>query len=330
MRPNPSSFLRRAGTPAFLVSNPVNVGYLTGVHAEGLLALVTSGKFVLFAHSLEFEAAKQHAYKGVTVRTPPSLEKALARVKKCGFEADDVTVNRLARWKKRFPKTSFVKADGVTEHFRRTKDEGELAAVLRANAITEEILVRIPGALRAGITERALAWRIECWARELGAERMSFETIVAFGSHSSRPHHRPSDRVLKKGDIVQIDMGVVVDRYLSDRSEVFFTRERTAEEAKIYEALTEAKNAAIAAIAPGVSAREPDRIAQAVLKKYGLAKHAYDHSLGHGVGLEIHEGISLSERSEQTLLEHEVVTVEPAVYIPGKFGMRLEDMVIVE
>lgn len=330
MRPSSSAFLRQAKTPSFLVSDPLNVAYLTGVHAEGLLVLVTSKHYVLFAHSLEFEAAQEHAFKEVNVRPLSSLEKSMARILRCGFEADQVTVARLARWKKSFPKIKFVKTEDVAGFFRRTKEESELAAILRANAVTEKILERIPRALKTGITERELSWKLEEWARSLGAEKMSFETIVGFGSHTSRPHHRPTDRKLKKGDVVQIDMGVVVDSYLSDRSAVFFTGKPTKEQSKMYAAVLEAKDAAIAAIAPGVNVAELDRIAHEILAKHGFKKHAYDHSLGHGVGLEIHEGVLLSERSNETLLEHEVVTVEPAVYIPGKYGMRLEDMVVVE
>lgn len=329
MRPSATSFLRRAKTPSFLVTDPVNVGYLTGVFAEGLIALVTARQYILFAHALEFEAAEEHALTGVAVRPLSALGRSLSRVKRCGFEAEHVTVERLARWKRSFAGVSFVRTGGVTAHFRRTKDHDELAAILRANALTEHILERIPRALTRGVSERALSWTIERWAREMGAEKMSFDTIVAFGSHTSRPHHRPTDRALKTGDIVQIDMGVVVDRYLSDRSAVYCTGKPSADHRNVLSALEEAKNAAIGAIAPGAKAGEPDRRARAVLAAHGLGEHAYDHALGHGVGLEIHEGALLAERSTQRLLEHEVVTVEPAVYVPGKFGMRLEEMVVV-
>lgn len=330
MRPSSAALLRHARVPSLLVSDPVNVGYLTGVFGDGLLALATAKRCVLFAHSLEFETAREHALPRVDVRPASALKAALGRVRRCGFEADHVTVARLARWKEAFRATSFVRTRDAVALFRRTKDDAERAAIARADSITERILKRMPRALVPGISERALAWKIEQWARAMGAEGMSFETIVAFGTHTSRPHHQPTDRALRKGDLVQIDMGVIVDRYLSDRSAVYFTGVPTPEQATVLAALEEAKSAAIAAVVPGIAASEPDRIARAVLAARGIApKHVYDHSLGHGVGLEIHEGVSLSERSTDRLLEHEVVTVEPAVYVPGRFGMRLEDMCVV-
>ncbi|TSC79049.1 MAG: Xaa-Pro dipeptidase [Candidatus Peregrinibacteria bacterium Gr01-1014_25] len=199
----------------------------------------------------------------------------------------------------------------------------------RARGLTKELLRRVPSALRVGMTERSLSWRIEQWARELGAERMAFDTIVGFGSHTSMPHHRPTSRTLRKGHLVQIDLGIVYRGYCSDLSEVFFTARPSAMEEKVVGALKEAKKTATRAAVAGAVAADIDQAARRILRSYGL-EEAFCHALGHGVGLEVHEGVTISPKSKDRLLPGEVITIEPGVYFPGKFGMRVEDMVFVE
>lgn len=329
MRPTARQLLKEHSLSALLVSNPVNVRYLTQTSSENGVLLVIPAGFILFVDGLELEAIQKQAGTKVKVKSLVSISSSLAKIKSCAFEEENVTVARLKRWKKLFPQTSFSASKDIVEQFRRTKDVDELQSILKADKITEEILERIPSILKAGITEAGVAWIIESWAREQGAEKMGFETIVAFGAHTSRPHHRPTTKKLKKGDLVQIDMGLVIKGYTSDRSAVYFTAKPTAQQKKVLVALEEAKEAGINAIAAGVACSEPDSVARAVLKKHGLEKY-FIHSLGHGVGLDIHEGVSLSKRSNDHFMEHEVVTVEPGVYFPGKWGMRLEDMVIVQ
>ncbi|MDP6561596.1 MAG: M24 family metallopeptidase, partial [Candidatus Peribacteraceae bacterium] len=142
-------------------------------------------------------------------------------------------------------------------------------------------------------------------------------------------HHHPTSRKLKKGHIVQIDVGAKVNGYCADQSKIFFTAKKTPLQKKVYSALDRAKSESIKAIKPGVTNHKLDQIARSILKKEGLEQY-FTHSLGHGVGLDIHEGASLSQKAKKTkLLKNEIITIEPGVYIPGKFGMRLEDEVIV-
>jgi Xaa-Pro aminopeptidase len=329
MRPPARQLLAENAIQAMLVTKTANVRYLSRIAADGAVLLVQPKGFTLFADPLEIEAVRKAAPKGISVKPLSGIVTVMKNIRSCAFEEEDITVARLKRWKKLFPKTAFTATKDIVEHHRRTKDAAELKAILTANGITEDILARIPSVLKAGITEAGVAWIIECWAREAGAQKMGFDTIVAFGTNTSRPHHRPTAKKLKKGDLVQIDMGVVIDGYTSDRSAVYFTRKPTAKQKEVHKALQEAVHAGIAAIAPGVPCSEPDAAARKVLRTYKLEKY-FIHSLGHGVGLEIHEGVSLSQRSKQRLLEHEVVTVEPGVYIEGKWGMRLEEMVVVQ
>lgn len=328
MRPTSSKgILERSGTAAFLVTAPQNVRYLSGVNADGGCLLITPHRIQLFVSALSRFQADQFVYAGIVVRDSADLARILVKEKECGFEADHVSVALRASWKKKFPDTKFVPATGVIEFFRRQKDEKELRSMRRAQRITREILRRVPSALRASITEEKLARQLRIWALELGADGMAFDPIVAFGTHTGVPHHVPGSRTLKKGHIVQIDVGASVNGYGSDMSRVFFTVEPTPLQKKIHDILLTAQSRAIDAARPGVTTHALDRLVREILRKHGL-EEAFCHSLGHGVGLEIHEGVTLSmKRPEVKLFKDEVIAIEPGVYFPGKFGMRVEDMV---
>jgi len=218
---------------------------------------------------------------------------------------------------------------GVVEEFRRTKNAEELRKFRRAQRITREMLKRVPTLLRRPISERAVAWKLREWAEELGADDLSFEPIVAFGTHTSRPHHRPTHRILQKGHIVQVDVGAIYQGYCADQSAVYFTERMTPLERRVHAAVSDAFETAMECTIPGASTKDLDRTARDVLRKHGFEEY-FLHSLGHGVGLEVHEGPNLSSKApEKKLLKNEIVTIEPGIYLPGKFGMRLETEVIV-
>lgn len=330
MRPKPRQLLAKADTPALLVTDLTDIRYLTGVAVSSGLLLVQPSAYIFLVDSRYGELAAAKAYRDVTVKDISALSELLQKIPICGYMEEHLTVARLRRWKRQFKSTKFVHVSDAVGEFRRSKDEIELRLINRAHRITRELLRRIPAALRVGIREDELVWKIEQWAHELGAEDMAFDSIVAFGSNTSRPHHQPGNRKLKKGDIVQIDIGAKYRGYCSDRSQVYLTGPVSKQITKAIKAVTEAKEVAKNAVKKGASTQTLDRIARDVLKKYGMEK-AFTHSLGHGVGLDIHEGVILSERAaDQKLLKNEVITIEPGVYFPGKFGIRLEDMVIVE
>jgi len=321
--------LADAKTDAFLVSNLTNILYLSGVSVSAGFVLIKAKKSILFVDGRYAEKAKGTVRKGISVLDIEKIAQELKTVKNCGFEASDVTVDRLSRWKRNFLNTKFVQKKGVVEEYRRTKDKDEIRHFEKAQRITNDLMTRIPSSLKQGVTEMQIAWMLEALARELGAEGLSFDAIVGFGSNSSRPHHSPTNRKFKKGDMVQIDVGAKVNGYCADQSRVFFTGPKTKLQEKVFIALGRAKKESEAAIKPGVTNHELDKISRSVLKEYDLEKY-FIHSLGHGVGLDIHEGITLSQKAKKTpLLKNEIITIEPGVYIPGKFGMRLEDEVIV-
>lgn len=326
---HPSDILQLANIEAFLVSHSANIRYLTGVENDGGLLLISARGMTMFVYALDNESTKKNVRSGVRVKDISSMEHALKNVHRCGFESDDVSVSVLAKWKRKFKNTKFVRSMGLIEEWRRQKSSKELHMIRSALRMTEVLLSGVPARLKKCPTEKELAWLLESQAHTLGAEGLAFEPIVAFGSHTSRPHHRPTDRKLKKGDLVQIDIGARVHGYCADRSEIYFTGKPSLLEKHVYASVWNAKNIAIAAVKPGVTTHVLDQIARTVLRKDGFEKY-FCHGLGHGVGLDIHEGVSISSKGPDIpLLKNEVITIEPGVYIPGKFGMRLEDMVFV-
>jgi Xaa-Pro aminopeptidase len=330
MRPaSPNVLLKASETPFFLVTSPANLRYLTGIPLHSGALLVTSKKFLLFVDDLSRYTADTQARPGITVRSLSEREKYFADIKFCGIEADRVTLAEKTFWKRRFPSVHFVPKSGIVESFRRDKDAEELRYTRMALKITEELLRRVPAMLRRKITEEKLARQLQIWALELGADGMAFDPIVAFGTNTGCPHHVPTGRLLKKGHVVQIDVGVKYRGYSADLSEVFFTAKPTEPQKNMLALVHEAATAAMKKVKVGASTRDLDTTARAVFKREGV-EDAFVHSLGHGVGLEIHEGVSLSsKRPDVKLLKNEVITIEPGLYFPGKWGMRIERMMIV-
>lgn len=319
-----SALLKAAGLPALFIADLVNIRYLTGLPmTAGLLVVLPTG-YVLCVDARYTEAAA--GVVGMRVCAPTDLPVLLKRVRRIGFESTCVTVDRLTRWQKQLPWVRFRPARAAVEDVRRVKSPVELRSLRIARRMTRAILARMPRELIAGITERQLANRIALLAHELGGDGLSFEPIVAFGTHTARPHHRPTDRRLGDRDIVQIDIGVRYRGYCADLSEVFFVGEPTAVQRRQLTLLRRTLRQAMAAARPGVDVRALDRLVRSRLAEAGL-EQAFTHALGHGVGLDVHEGVVLSSRSPKTLLRSgEVLAIEPGIYFAGKYGMRVEDM----
>lgn len=328
MRLTPSQLLKFTEVSALLVTDLTNIRYLTGLSVSAGCLLITPKAFRLYVDSRYAEMAKSSAKHPVKVCDHAKLEKDMLKIPKCGFEERKVTVSVFRTWKTRFKSTAFIRTENAVEHFRRQKDRVETKLMKTAKRITEDMFDAVPDLLEIGISEKRLAWALEALARSLGADGFSFDPIVAFGPNSSRPHHRVSERKLKKNDIVQLDIGVMYKGYASDLSRVFFTGMPTKQQVKALRAVAEARDAAMKVAKEGISAKDLDTVARSVLKKHGLDAY-FTHALGHGVGLEVHEGITISARDPRGLLKGEVITIEPGVYFPGKFGIRLEDMVFI-
>lgn len=218
-------------------------------------------------------------------------------------------------------------ADLVTD-LRRVKDGAEVEAIAAAAALTDEVYAWIEERGLAGRSEREVALAAEQRMRELGAEGPSFPAIVAAGANGALPHAVPGERAIDRGEYVVIDMGAIVDGYCSDCTRTLVDGDPDPAQREVYELVLAAQQAALAAIAAGADGRAVDAVARELISEGGYGEQ-FGHGLGHGVGIEVHEPPRLSMRSEDTLLAGDVVTVEPGIYVPGAFGVRIEDLVLV-
>jgi Xaa-Pro aminopeptidase len=216
----------------------------------------------------------------------------------------------------------------LTAELRMVKDAGELRLMEKAAALGDRVFNAVLPHIQSGMAETEIAASLEFFARSFGAEGMSFETIVASGKRSALPHGRATQRKTPRNGFITLDFGVILNGYCSDMTRTVCVGKLSRQEHAAYESVLEAQLAGVAAVKPGATCGEVDEAARAVLRKAGLAKY-FTHSTGHGVGLEIHEAPRLAAEQMQELKPGMVVTVEPGVYLAGKFGIRIEDMVAV-
>lgn len=208
------------------------------------------------------------------------------------------------------------------------KSAAEIARMRRAAEITDEVFDGVLAFLKEGVTEREVADFIEEKTKSLGASGVSFDTIVAFGESGAEPHHVPTDRPLARGELVTVDMGAVYEGYCSDFTRTVAFGEADEEGKKVYAIVLAAQRAAMRSVREGAACRAVDAVARDIIAEAGYSE-AYIHGTGHGVGTLIHEAPTLNARSEESLLAGQVVTVEPGIYLKGRLGVRIEDMVLV-
>jgi len=295
----------------------------------------TDGRYLEIAKKLEKSKKKRVDFEFILYdkdfkETWKSILKK-HRIKSLYFESEDITVQKFSSFKKLCgSKVKLKKTEHEIARFMRTmKDKKELKKIAQAQVIIEKVFKIIKKELKKGQTEREIAWRIKELCQKYGAQDISFEPIVAFGNHSASPHHQNTDRKLKKGDIVLIDHGARFEGYCSDMTRMIFTKKPTEKEIEIYNTVLKAQLAGIDSIKAGMKASKVAKIARKVIEDAGYGEN-YTHSLGHGVGLDVHDPpTSLSIKSKCTLKEGMVVTIEPGIYLSGKFGVRIEDMGVV-
>ena len=324
---------------ALVVTNLTNVRYLTGftgsaavlaVTADGAL-LTTDGRYRTQAAeqmaAAEVESAVELCIGGVEVQRE-ALGALLARGT-VGLEADSVTWNQATGWQERLGR-SLVATTGVVEALREVKDPGEIARMIHAAAIADAALGEVLSQLGApGMTEEGFALLLDSRIRELGAAGNSFDTIVAAGENSAKPHHRPGPREIRHGDPVVLDFGAIFEGYCSDMTRTFVVGgEPTGELAEIWSVVAAANAAGEAALRPGVSTSAIDEICRNLITEAGYGER-FEHSTGHGVGLDIHEIPWVSSQGTAILEPGVVVTVEPGVYVAGVGGVRIEDTLVI-
>ena len=321
-----------------LVSHLPNIRYLCGfTGSAGLLLVEDSGS--VFITDVRYDTQAHEEVKGAKVviaRKAPlaAVGELLAKRRRrrgqtVGIEADHFTVSEKKRLAQLTPSGVRVKdAPAMVERFRMVKDEDELQRIRSAVQLGARILERGLQVLRCGVEEVKVAAEMELAARTNGAEAMSFDTIIASGARSALPHGRASTQPIPSGTFVVCDFGVILSGYCSDQTRTVWVGKLWEDARRVYEAVRSAQLAAIDAVRPGIAAGDVDAAARKVLKKAGLGKY-FTHSTGHGVGLEIHESPRVANGQREILQPGMVITIEPGVYFPGKWGVRIEDMVAV-
>ncbi|HEY2182994.1 MAG TPA: aminopeptidase P family protein [Gaiellaceae bacterium] len=320
--------LRELLEEPLLVTNLINVLYLTGLDSSNAALLVEPERVRLFTDFRYIETARE--IEGVeVVQTKRSLIGWLADELdgRVGFEADMLPWSFAEQLRE--GGVELVPRKGLVEELRAVKDEGELEAFRRACAITDRMFERLTSEVRfVGRRERDVAWDIQRIYHEEGAEEPAFEAIVGSGPNGALPHARAGDRVIGAGELVVIDTGCRVGGYVSDYTRTLATGELDAEQSDAYEVVRAAQQAGLDAIRAGESGIDVDAAARDVIEGSAFAG-AFGHGLGHGLGLDVHEAPRLSTESPDTLVAGNVVTVEPGVYLAGRFGIRIEDDVVV-
>jgi Xaa-Pro aminopeptidase len=304
--------------------------YLTGFTGTNGACVVTPDERVFLTDSRYVEQAKQQVTEFSRVEASRELLGDLAaRLRgRAGFDDAHVSVKAHATLATKVADgVDLVPAAGLVERLRAVKDEGELAAIRAATELADAAYEQLRLDGLAGRTEREVARSIVRFLEDSGADEVSFPPIVASGAHGALPHASPRDVEIPRGVLVVVDLGARLEGYCSDSTRTFATGPLDERQVEAYEAVRAAQGAALEEVRAGAVCKEVDASArEAVKSRLGVG---FDHGLGHGVGLEVHEGPRLAPSAEGSLEAGNVVTVEPGVYLPGEFGIRIEDLVVV-
>ncbi|GAC1317959.1 MAG: Xaa-Pro peptidase family protein [Thermoleophilaceae bacterium] len=318
---------------ALLVSSLVDVRYLTGFTGSNAICLVGPELriFLTDFRYLTQAAAQVEGFDRRQGRQDLLAEAAeLMMSGRVGFDDGELSVRRHERLREAAGDgVELVAAGGLVERLRAVKEPGELAAIRAAAALADDALAAILERGLVGRSEREVALDLEQDMRLRGAQGPSFPSIVASAARGALPHAEPSPARIEAGELVTIDFGAILDGYCSDCTRTFATGELSEEARSTYELVLAAQQRAVAAVRAGVGGKELDGVAREVIVEGGHRDH-FGHGLGHGVGLEVHEGPRLSPLSGDTLAAGNVVTIEPGVYLPDRLGVRIEDLVFVE
>ncbi len=314
----------------FLVTDLTNVRYLTGFTGSNGACVCGPGVRLFFTdfRYTERAAAEIEGWEPVTVGGDWLGAIAERLEGRTGFEDDQMSARALEKLREKLPDgVEAVPAGGMVERLRRVKDPEELAAIEAASGLADEVWLWSLERGLAGRSEREVARAAEARIRELGGDP-SFPAIVAAGPNGALPHAEPGEREIARGELVVFDMGAKLDGYCSDGTRTYATGDPGDEAREVYEVVREAQQAALDAIEAGVEGEAVDAVARRAIEAAGHGDR-FGHGLGHGVGLEVHEVPRLSQRSDDVLAPNEVVTVEPGIYLPGRLGVRIEDLVVI-
>ena len=314
-----------------IVTNPVNIRYLTNIQAEGLLLVtrkenifITDGRYIEDVHNTLtlFDEIVVYDARGLSKE---DYENFFMFCENVGFEENYVTYAKYKEYMHKYKVNCLVETENMIEKQRMIKDEEEIEYIKKACKVTDECFEHIVNYIRPGMTEKQIAREIDYYYYK-HSEGTSFETIVASGENSSKPHAVPTDRKIQRQDIITIDMGCKINGYCSDMTRTIFVGEVPQNMKEVYNLVLKNQEQALNDIHDGANTKQ---ISKMVDNDFRLHNYDLIHALGHGVGLDIHESPVLGINSEAILKENMVVTDEPGIYIPGQFGVRIEDTVLV-
>jgi len=319
---------------ALLLFDLLNIRYLTGFTGSDGALLVLTDKTFLLVDGRYTTQARQEAKVAEVVEYREKMEGIAETVlslgiKKLGFEAEALSVADYEKLKERLPSVYLRTLAEELRKLRSVKDNEEIEFLRQAATFASKEFYKLLPFIKPGLRERDIALELEYRLRLSGAEGISFPTIVASGENSSLPHAKPGDRILREGDVVVIDFGISYAGYHSDETCTLFLAEADARKSLVYGIVKEAHDRAISAVCAGVACSEIDRLARDYIRKKGWAAY-FPHGTGHGIGLDVHESPRIAPPSRDILEEGMVITVEPGIYLPGEWGVRIEDMVLVQ
>lgn len=333
---NKFSEILKSNSDAIIITSPENRRYFTLFNSSDGFLVITKEEAVFFTDSRYIEAAKNHitACKSVLLKrvnetiAPYLKEKG---IKNIILETERLTVSELNNLKKAF---DFCKVeakeelDEIINKLRSVKTDEEIENIKKAQKIAEDAFNHILKFIKVGVTEKEIALELDFYMLSHGAEAVSFETIAVSGKNSSMPHGVPTDKKIEKGDFITMDFGAMYNGYHSDMTRTVIVGDPSEKQREVYETVLKAQKASLIVLKNGITGVDADKAAREIIDDAGY-KDNFGHGTGHGVGIEIHESPNLSPYSKATLETGNVVTVEPGIYIPNEFGVRIEDMALI-
>ncbi len=319
---------------AYIIVSPENRRWLTGFASSDGYLLITKTEAVFLVDSRYIEAAQKQITACESVLLTSLTEQLPELIKNMGVtvlytEAQRLSVADFEKIRKICPCPCVAgDADSAIDVLRRIKTNEEKCKTLKAQAIAEKAFDKILDFIKIGVTEREIALELDFFMLKNGAEAVSFETIAVSGKNSSMPHGVPSDKKIEKGDFITLDFGAVVDGYHSDMTRTVAVGEVSSKQAEVYETVLKAQLKSLESLKAGAKCFDADAAARDIIKSAGYGAY-FGHGTGHGVGIEIHEAPRLSPKSDAILCAGDVVTVEPGIYLPDEFGVRIEDMAFI-
>ena len=323
---------------AFFVSSPENRAYYSGFRGSAGYLWITQDDAMLATDFRYTEQAGVQAPDYRVVRITGSLDWLRAAVsssgvRRIGFEDGSLTVSQFNSLNDAFkalePRPELISTGSMASQIRAVKDADELVLIQRAIDIADQAMEEVGSRLRPGLTEREVAWMLEVAMRERGADALSFETIVGSGSNGARAHHHPTDKRLELGEGVVIDMGALYEGYCSDITRTFVLGKASADFRKVYDIVLAAQETAEATATAGMTGAEIDGLSRAIIAEAGYGE-TFGHSLGHGIGIAVHELPGVGPNSQGLVEDGMVFSVEPGIYLTGWGGVRIEDLVVME